>query len=46
MLVASVRTADSAVDSSGPGESLINNETVGPRVWKVYSRRGRKVTPR
>jgi hypothetical protein len=41
-----VRTADSAVDSSGPGESLINNETVGPRGWKVYSRRGRKVTPR
>jgi hypothetical protein len=41
-----VRNADSAVDSSGPGESLINQETVDPRVWKVYSRRGRKVSPR
>jgi hypothetical protein len=23
---------------------LINHGTVGPRVWKVYTRRGRKVT--
>jgi hypothetical protein len=32
------------VDPSGPREeSLANHETVGPRVWRVYSRRGKKV---
>jgi hypothetical protein len=44
----SVRNADlngpENVDLEGPAESLINHGTVGPRVWKVYSRRGRKVT--
>jgi hypothetical protein len=43
-----VRNADldgpENVDLEGPAESLINHGTVGPRVWKVYSRRGRKVT--
>ncbi|WJX66010.1 hypothetical protein P8452_50607 [Trifolium repens] len=44
-----VRNADADVDGlenvdlEGPTESLINHGTVGPRVWKVYSRRGRKV---
>jgi hypothetical protein len=32
------------VDLGGPAESLVNHSTMGPRVWKVYSRRGRKVT--
>jgi hypothetical protein len=32
------------MDPSGPREeSLANHETVGPRVWRVYSRRGKKV---
>jgi hypothetical protein len=43
-----VRNADlngpENVDLGGPADSLINHGTVGPRVWKVYTRRGRKVT--
>jgi hypothetical protein len=44
-----VSTETAEVDSSGsrgnigPSESLINHE-VGPREWKVYSRRSKKVT--
>ncbi|MCH86927.1 hypothetical protein A2U01_0007790 [Trifolium medium] len=30
-------------DSNEPRDSLIHQEAVGPRVWKVYSRRGKRV---
>jgi hypothetical protein len=32
------------VNLGGPADSLIDHGTVRLRVWKVYSRRGRKVT--
>jgi hypothetical protein len=32
------------VDLRGPNDALIDHGTVGPRVWKVYTRKGRKVT--